>query len=272
MLPINFHKTFIPERNLISALLQYTARGGEGDYQEISADTGIPMGKVNGKVPAIMDYARGMGLIEVENLPQSKKRPRLTDFGRVVYMEDGTLGEEIVQWLLHLNLCRSDHGALVWHQTFAQSRRSLGSSFSKEQLEKYLCESFGEGRNRTGPMLLAYGDDAALKRCGAVFLDGETVVRRKAPLLDAFALPYSALFLHLMQQFCPGQNQVTITDFDAATRIFDICLWNETDIERALNLIEKKGCINIDRQMHPWILEKRTAAENVWDRIFDDLT
>lgn len=272
MLPINFHKTFIPERNLVSSLLHYTARGGQGDYQEISADTGIPMGKVIGKVPAIMDYARGMGLIEVENLPQAKKRPRLTDFGRVVYLEDCTLGEEIVQWLLHLNLCRSDIGSLVWHQTFAQGRRSLGSSFSKEQLETYLCESFGEGRNRTGPLLLTYTDDAALKRCGAIYSDGGTAIRRKAPLLGSFALPYSAFFLQLMEQFCPGQNQVTLTDFDAATMIFDICLWNETDIERALNLIEKKGYITVDRQMHPWILEKRAVAVNVWDRIFDDLT
>jgi hypothetical protein len=139
-------------------------------------------------------------------------------------------------------------------------------------LETYLCECFGKGRNRTGPLLLAYGDDAALKRCGAISLDGETVVRRKAPLLDAFALPYSALFLQLMERYCPDQNQVTLNDFQGATRILDICLWNEADTERGLNLIEKKGYLTVDRQMHPWILEKRAASANVWDRIFDDLT
>ena len=47
MLPINFHKTFVPERRLIGELLHYAALGKEGDYQEISSETGIPMGKPN---------------------------------------------------------------------------------------------------------------------------------------------------------------------------------------------------------------------------------
>ena len=33
MLPLNFHKTFIPERRLIAALLEYAALNKQGDYQ-----------------------------------------------------------------------------------------------------------------------------------------------------------------------------------------------------------------------------------------------
>ena len=50
MLAVNFHKTFIPERRLITDLMGYAALGQRGTFQEISADTGIPMGKSNGKV------------------------------------------------------------------------------------------------------------------------------------------------------------------------------------------------------------------------------
>ena len=38
MLPINFHKTFIPERHFIAALLDYAALGKAGTLQEISGD------------------------------------------------------------------------------------------------------------------------------------------------------------------------------------------------------------------------------------------
>ena len=41
MLPINFHKTFTPERHLLSALVEYAALGKEGNFREISVATGI---------------------------------------------------------------------------------------------------------------------------------------------------------------------------------------------------------------------------------------
>ena len=85
-LPINFHRTFIPERRFISDLLEFAAQGRFGDYHKISVDTGIPMGKSNGKVPAIIDYARGMGLITIaEETRSSIKKPTLTEFGRIVF-------------------------------------------------------------------------------------------------------------------------------------------------------------------------------------------
>lgn len=93
-LPVNFHKTFIPERRLIAALLQYAAKGKAGNYQDIANDTGIPMGKSNGKVPAILDYSRGMGLIYLDSGQKSAiKKPKLTEFGRIVFLQDKYLGE-----------------------------------------------------------------------------------------------------------------------------------------------------------------------------------
>jgi len=48
-LPRNFHKTFVPERKHINAILKYAAKGGTGDIQAISEDTGIPTGSSSGK-------------------------------------------------------------------------------------------------------------------------------------------------------------------------------------------------------------------------------
>ena len=68
-LPRNFHKSFKPERQYINAMLRFAAAGKSGDYQAMAADTGIPMGSSSGKVPAILDYCRGMGLIMLSAPP-----------------------------------------------------------------------------------------------------------------------------------------------------------------------------------------------------------
>lgn len=133
-LPVTFHQTFIPERAHISALLKFAASGNESTStplsvtdQEISVETGIPTGQSSGKVPAMLDYCRGMNLMTVEKGTQSgHKRPVLTDFGRTVLLEDSNISEELSQWMAHLFLCRRHGGAEIWHLSFAVSYDVLG--------------------------------------------------------------------------------------------------------------------------------------------------
>lgn len=269
MLPINFHRTFSPERRYIAAILNYAALGKEGTYNDIALDTGIPMGKSTGKVPAILDYAKGMGLIELNSINGQLKKPVLTSFGRVTYSEDKFLGEEVTQWLAHMNLCRSDIGAKAWRAVFAEGR--LGGSFTKEQLEEYLVNIFGSGKGRTGPLLVTYMDDAALARAGVLSVRSNIITRGKAPLTDIYAIPYSAYILSLIETFFPGQTQVTINDFNKKTRWFDICFWKQSEVDIALTMIEKAGYISIDRQMRPWIIETKVFSDKVWTHIWDNM-
>lgn len=272
MLPINFHKTFVPERHLIGVLLHYAALGRQGTYQEIAAETGIPMGRSTGKVPAILDYARGMGLIELASVARrATKRPVLTPFGRVVYAADRYLGEKLTQWVAHMNLCRGDVGALAWRSVFAEGRRILGGSFSRQQLEHYLIGIYGPARDRTGPLIRTYLDDVALGRAGVLVAAADVLERRKAPVLESYAYAYSAFILALMEACFPGRAQITLSDLNEKTGCFDACLWTEDDIEWACSLLDRKGLVRIDRQMRPWMFERVATAESAWPRIFDDL-
>ena len=105
-LPRNFHKSFKPERQYLAALLRFAASGGAGTFQEIAGATGIPMGTSSGKVPAILDYGRGMGLLKLpdSSARSSSKEPVLTSFGRAVLQEDRFLKCEITQWIAHFNM------------------------------------------------------------------------------------------------------------------------------------------------------------------------
>lgn len=271
MLPLSFHQTFISERRLITAILDYAAMGKQGNYQEISSETGIPMGKSSGKVPAILAYAEGMGLIKIMKKGAVTK-PILTHFGKAVYAEDKYLSESTVQWLAHMNICRNDIGARAWHAVFAQGRNIIGTSFSREQLEEYLVGIFGKGKRRIGPLISTYIQDAGLQRANVLSVNGNKIVRNKAPTLESYSVPYSAHILSLMDAYFKNQNQITFSDFNKKTLWFEICLWSQSDIERIFTFIEQKGYISIDRQMHPWIIEKNAKADKVWAHIWDEIS
>lgn len=271
-LPINFHRSFKPERRHLGALLRYAALGHQGTYQEIAAETGIPTGMSSGKVGPTLDYATAMGLVEpAEGRPQAVKRPVLTLLGRVVYSTDPYLSQEVTQWLVHMNLCRGDQGAAAWHAVFARGRQELGSSFTKLQLEAYLVDRFGPGNQRTGPLITTYTDDDALGGARILVEQGDRLVRRKAPVLDAYAIAYSGMILALMNTHFCGQGQVTFSDFNKQTRWFDICLWEQSDEERVFLAVERRAYVSVDRQRRPWIVERNASLDDVWPHIYDDL-
>lgn len=269
VLGLNFHKTFLPERRLLAAILEYAAVGEDGDYQEISAATGIPMGRHTGKVPAILAYAKGMGLVTPGRMSadKGKRRLHLTAFGRQVYTSDRLLGRPVVQWLAHMHLCLPQGGAAAWHLVFAVGRGFLGSRFSPAQVEQYLVDHFGPGRNRTGPLLRTYLEDAALARAGVLSRQNGDIVRHKAPLSSDWALPYAAFVLELWERFFPNRGQITACELGEETRWPDVCLWSEGERERVLEWLEQTGLLSLDRQRRPWILEKRGEVEAAWEEL-----
>lgn len=271
-LSLNFHKTFIPERSYINAILKFASEDKSGDYQKISYETGIPMGKSTGKVPAILDYAVGMGLIELRNEPNNSiKRPKLTNFGRIVFLEDPYLGESLTQWLAHMNLCRPDIGAKAWHELFGKGKSKLGSSFTTVQLETYLQRTFGPGNNRTGPLLRMYLDDASFKRAKVLIQEESKIIRKPAPITPAYVLAYTAYLLLLFETFFQNEFQITIDDLNQKTLWFDICCWGNTEITHIFDSIAGTGYLEVDRQMHPWILERKYKSSAVWHRVYKEL-
>ena len=271
-LPRNFHRTFKPERQYINALLRYAASGQEGDYQAIAAATGIPTGASTGKVPAILDYCRGMGLVRSAGQERSAvKKPALTPFGRVVLLEDPFLKMAVSQWIAHLNLSGPLSGADVWYNTFMAGTQSLGMTFPRARLVAHLSLLYGVDKGGLiGPLIGTYEDDAAFRLCGALSEDGEVVARKPAPIADEFGLAYGAWILELMANHFPKEGQVSVTELDVRAGWKTIPGWDVSGLQRALELIERKGLIEVDRHMEPWLL-RAAAGEDAWKRIYDDL-
>ncbi len=269
MLPINFHQTFVPERRHIEKLLHYAALGKQGSMQELAEDTGIPMGKSSGKAPAIVSYAKGMGLIEAGGSRPSKViEPTLTPFGRAVYLGDRCLEEPLTQWLVHLNLCRGDIGAEAWHAVFAKARNSLGNRFTRPQLEEYLARRFGPGRDRTGPLVRTYTDSAALGGANVLAVREEWVERRAMPVRDDWGPAYAAALLSVLESQFAGREQVTLDEV-RETHWFDAAYWSEADIEALCMTLDRCGYLKVDRQLKPWVLDRHAQAAKVWPLVYE---
>lgn len=272
-LPRNFHKTFKPERQYIHAMLRFAASGREGDYQEIAAATGIPTGASSGKVPAILDYCRGMGLIHLVGADRSSvKKPDLTPFGRVVLLEDPYLKLAVSQWIAHLNMCSPLTGADVWYQTFFAGTQSLGMTFERAKLENHLSLIYGvEKSGLIGPLIGTYEDDASFKVCGALAETSGTIQRRMAPVSEEMILGYGAWILELMALHFPKHRQIPITDLDTTAGWRTIPGWDISNLQRALEMMTRKGLVEVDRHMEPWLIAPASDADQTWKRIYDDL-
>jgi hypothetical protein len=254
-------------------MLCFAASDREGDYQEIAAATGIPTGTSSGKVPAILDYCCGMGLIRLAGPGRSSmKKPDLTPFGRVVLLEDPFLKQVVSQWIGHLNLCGRLAGADVWYRTFFEGTQALGMTFPRTKLESYLGGIYGvEKSGLIGPLVGAYEDDAAFKVCGVLSETNGMIVRRPAPITDELGLAYGSWILQLIADHFPRQQQVPVTDLDAVAGWRTIPGWDVTLMQRALELVQRKGLIGVDRHMMPWLLTPKLTADATWKRIYDDM-
>lgn len=270
----NFHKTFIPERRYLNAILQFASTGKQGDVQAIADATGIPTGKSSGKVMPTLDYCRGMGLITLSESSKKKavKAPNLTPFGRVVLFEDPFLKEPVTQWVAHLNLCGAARGADIWYQVFFQGVQTLGSRFDKDQLNAYLHSVYNsQANNLMGPIVRMYDDPAAFAACGALIERQGVIQRKSGPANQEYAWAYGAWMLESMKMFFPGQNQVTVTDLNRVAGWKTIPGWGIDESQEILFLLEQKGLLAVERHMNPWIIQIDDVSMNVWKKIYDDL-
>lgn len=282
----NFHETFVPERQYIKALLSFAASNKEGTYQEIRDITGIPMGKSTGKVSAILKYCIGMGLVACKGNDRSAiKKPELTEFGRIVFLEDPFLKEDLTQWIAHLNLCSPRRGADVWFQVFAQGAKYLGFRFSRVQLLDYLSNIYQIGSAKItriiGPLINMYQETAAFKNCGALsefqekMQEGkkrETSIKRaKAPIAPVLATAYGAWLIQVISDHFPNQFQVTLSDLENEACFMSITGWDHQEVIEVLRLIENKKLIEVNRHLKPWTMQPLENPKSAWGKIFNDL-
>ena len=262
----NFHRTFIPEKQYLGALLKYAADNGIYDMQMISDSTGIPTGSYSGKALPTADYCTAMHLIAIEN-----GKCTLTPFGRTVLLEDKFFREALTQWIAHFYLCNKDDGAEAWYQVFWHGADILGDQFNQESLEKWICPILGASDAKAlSPTFRMYAEENSFQKCGAIKNHCGLWMRKKAPIDFSFANGYAAWLTDAIEQNKRSGNQVTVDELEEFCGFRSITGWNLAESQQVLTMLEQKGSFSVDRHMHPWIICNKNTSVSLWRRLYED--
>ena len=116
-----------------------------------------------------------------------------------------------------------------------------------------------------------YTDEAAFKVCAAISEINGIITKKAAPILDELGRGYGAWMLQIIKDNFPAQQQVPVTDLDQKAGWKTIPGWSISSAIAALDLLEKKGLIGVDRHMEPWLIQARMSPEQAWKDIYSDM-
>lgn len=268
LLTLNFPQTFLPERRLLSQLLPFAKRGGQGDKVFIGAETGIPTGKSTGKVEPIIYYALGMGLITV-NKESGIWQLDLTPLGDVVLQEDPYFSEYQTMWLVHLMLCRckpSNGKADAWYALFTEGRFRLNESFRPDDFFDFLVDQHGDIgslKSLSGIAIRAYLEDSCLGRIGVLEQrEDDLLVRKTAPVAREFFPVYASYLYLVWDELFHAENQISLDSFAQESRIFFIMGWSESMVASWLDWMGDNAIIQVDRYTGtPMLLRLKSTSQ-----------
>lgn len=270
-LSLSFHQTFVPERRYLSSLLRFVAEPKEVNLDQVADATGIPTGESSGKVEPTINYARGMGLLDVSRGEVSRWRLHLSLLGNRVLEEDPYMSEGFTQWLLHLQLCRRRGGAEAWYAVFADGDLALGRSFTDEDLKAFLVARYGKRSNIVGPLVRMYTSETSFLACGALTAEDGLLRRLLAPCETTHFPGYGYLFFSLWDMIFHGVQQVCLEDFERETRFFAGAGWDLPQINRFVDHLADERLLKVDRQTGNALLLRTCGTEHLLKNLYINL-
>lgn len=283
-LPLNFPQTFLPERRLLSKILEFAAKNGSGTKVAIGEITGIPTGKSTGKVEPIIYYASGMGLINARKKNAGIWELSITQLGSLIIQEDPFLSELQTLWMLHLMLCRRERGTdLVsgpgvtdpWFALFAEGSFRLGTQFKQSSFQEVLTDRYGEKsylQSLAGVVLRSYLRESCFGHIGVLHqTEDELIVRLTAPIDKEFFPVYAAYFYLIWDELFLGDDQVSLDVFSERSHFFSIINWEDSAKSRWLTWMSDQGLIQVDRYTGSPVLLRLKTTDLVVMEIYSEL-
>jgi hypothetical protein len=247
--------------------MEFSAGRGQGDKNEISEATGIPTGTSSGKVEPTINYAQGMGLIQVERGRDSSFALSLTDLGEEVFEQDRYLKEDVTQWLLHLMFCRREGGAEAWYKVFAEGDLPLGKKFSSEDISKYLHTT----KENVSPLWRMYSNESGFTLCRVLEEEDGVLIRGVAPVSSYYYYAYAYFLLFLWEEHFPNDQQVSISDFEITTKAFSTLGFREVEANVLIDWMVNSGYLKVDRLTGEPLLLRLAGANKVTKSLYDNL-
>ena len=106
---------------------------------------------------------------------------------------------------------------------------------------------------------------------GVLKIEGDRIARSKGPPIAWLRSP-----IHVSLDISGGiffhrKHRLRSPTLMREQSKFNVCFWSEAETEKALTLMAETGNISIDRQMRPWIIERRRTSAEVWPTAWSGL-
>lgn len=265
---VQFHETFQPQAEYISAILELACCGYSGTKESISERTGIPTGKQKGKVVPHLKYAQYMGLLSFRN-NSGVYDLKATPLGERVYIEDPYLLEGLTRLVCNYFLTDKQNGAPQWSYIFHTLPHLLNQPIDSEFL-KDRCNSFfgfpvdlGVVKNcyQTGMFeglrLLNWTDK------GLVFNRGY-ISRQNMPV-------YAYTLISTWERILPDQREIPLP------MVLNELGWgagfgfDEADTPIVIDALADEQYVQVNRQLFPVTVVRFAKKEDLLAKLYSNL-
>ena len=266
---VNFHQTFRPEKQYISAIMELAGDTGVYSVKDISSLTGIPNGERSGKVEPHILYANYMGLIEYDKKDGMYFLSR-TRLGDEMFLEDPGLQENLSILLCHCMILRTNFGAPLWSYIFKSILPMYRVGIKKEMLLKELESSFA-GKVNTKNIAPFYGSyDSFFDSLCLLQDDGDSIRIYSAQFDKEYIYVYAYTLLSYWDEIFPDQDEIT------SNQLVNLCYGNafgwDTQAEyQVLEQLSDYGIIRMNRQLMPYTILKLIEKDNLIVKLYSEL-
>lgn len=266
---LNFHSGFKPEKQYISSILSVADTTEPMSVQDISAYTGIPNGKSTGKVLPHINYAKYMGLIDVDR-ENGKINLKKTKLGNMVSIEDPGLQEELTILLCHAMLLSPNSDASVWKCIFNDILPSYSGKVDKDTLIKSVGNILGNKVNtrNMSPFWGAY--DEMFSCLGILNISNEIVAINAVQYNREYIYVYAMVLFEFWDNMYVEQTEISESQF-SAMKIKNIFGWNEQQEYEMLEHLNDKGIIRLNRQLVPYTILKLADKDAMIEKLYSEL-
>lgn len=266
---INFHQTFKPEKQYITAILEIADDPTHRSVKEISSLTGIPNGKSSGKVEPHINYASYMGLISYEK-QDSEYSLLKTPLGEIVYAEDPGLQENLTILMCHCMMQRAKAGAHLWSAVFTSVFPRYRSGISKDMLIKELNVIL-DGNVTVKNIAPFYGSyDSFFESIDMLDDNDDYIKTGVAPFNREYLYLYTYVLLEYWMEFYPDQDEITSDQLNDL-HYGDVFGWDTQAEYAVLEHLADKGIVRLNRQLMPYTILKLTERGDVVGRLYSEL-
>lgn len=265
---VQFHETFQPQPEYVSAVLELAVRGYQGTKENISEETGIPTGKQKGKVVPHLKYAQYMGLISFEsNAGIYRLEP--TPLGTKVYEEDPYLLEGLTHLILNYYLTDKETGAPQWSYVFHTLPHLLGQPVDNDFL-KDRCNTFFGFPVELGVVRNSYQTGMFENLNLLNWTDKELVFNRG--YVSSQDMPvYAYTLIDTWERTLPEQREIPLP------AILNELGWgagfgfDDADISMVIDALADEQYIQVNRQLFPVTVIRFAKKEDLLPRLYSNL-